>query len=99
MLDMGKPVRLSSVEIQFGPEAGADVRIEIGNTNARDPATVSALTTVAHANDVGGTHTFTAHGTAVGRYVLVWFTKLPPMPGGSGKYMAEIFNIVLRGSG
>jgi hypothetical protein len=98
MLDMGKPVQLSSVQIQFGPETGADVRIEIGNTDTRSAATVSALTTVAHANDAGGTHTFTVHSTATGRYVLIWFTKLPPMPGDSGRYMAEIFNIVLRGS-
>jgi hypothetical protein len=98
MLDMGKPVQLDGLQIQFGQTKGADVRIEIGNTNARDPATVGALTTVARAADVGGMHRFVVHSHATGQYVLIWFTKLPAMAGGSGKYMAEIYNIVLRGS-
>jgi hypothetical protein len=96
MLDMGKQVRLASVQIQFGPAAGADVRIEIGNTDVRDPATVRDLTTVATAADVGGARAFPVHSAATGRYVLIWFTRLPPS---DGHYMAEIFNIVLRGSG
>ena len=98
ILDMGKSVRLDSLQIQFGQITGADVRIEIGNASTRDPATVSSLTTVARASDVGGPHRFIVHSRAAGRYVLIWFTKLPAMPGGSGKYMAEIYNIVLRGS-
>lgn len=98
ILDMGKPVQLASLQIQFGQITGADVRIEIGNANTRDPATVSSLTTVARAADVGGLHRFVVHSHATGRYVLIWFTKLPAMPGSSAKYMAEIYNIVLRGS-
>ncbi len=96
MLDMGKPVRLASLQVQFGPAAGANVRIEIGNTDTRDPATVQDMTTVAKAADVGGLRTFPVHSAATGRYVLIWFTRLPPS---QGHYMAEIFNIVLRGSG
>ncbi len=98
MLDMGKPVHLDSIQIQFGQVKGADVRIEIGNTNVRSPATVATLTTVARAADVGGTRQFALHGNATGQYVLIWFTKLPAMPGSSGKYMAQIYNIVMRGS-
>ena len=96
MLDMGKPVRLASVQILFGAAPGADVRIEIGNTDVRAPSTVRDLTTVAKATDVGGLYSFPVTSAATGRYVLIWFTKLPP---NSGHYMAEIFNIVLRGSG
>jgi len=99
MLDMGKQVRLTSVRIQFGKIPGANVRIEIGNTNTRAPATVSGLTTIAKADGVGGLRTFTVHAAATGRYVLIWFTKLPPMAGSAGRYMAEIYNIVLQGSG
>jgi hypothetical protein len=99
MLDMGKSVRLTSVRIQFGQSAGASVRIEIGNTDNRAPATVGALTIVGRAADVSGTHTFAVHSSATGRYVLIWFTKLPPMHGSAKHYMAEIFNIVLQGSG
>ena len=99
ILDMGRPVHLASVQVTFGPVPGADVSIEVGNSNARDPATLHSFTTVAQASGVGGSYTFHAHGAATGRYVLIWFTKLPPRSAGSQKqFMAEIFNIVVRGS-
>jgi hypothetical protein len=98
ILDMGKPVRLDWLQIQFGRSQGADVQIDIGNSNTRAPATVKSMTTVASATDVGGTYRFTAHSSARGQYVLIWFTKLPAMPGSSSKYMAQIYNIVVHGT-
>jgi hypothetical protein len=51
-------------------------------------------------NVPGGTTTFTANSTATGRYVLIWFTRLPPEgTGQSGRFRAEIFSIALKGSG
>jgi putative peptide zinc metalloprotease protein len=97
ILDMGRPVRLSSVTITFGAAPGADVAIEVGNDNALAPATLPTFTTVASADGIGGTYTFTTSSPAAGRYVLIWFTKLPPA--GAGRFQAEIFNIVVRGSG
>ena len=99
ILDMGNPVRLTSIKVQFGPIPGANVRIEIGDSNAYAPATVRGMTTVAKASGVSGLRTFTVHSNATGRYVLIWFTKLPPMSGSGHNYMAEIFNVVLQGSG
>jgi putative peptide zinc metalloprotease protein len=96
ILDMGRPVRLRSVTVTFGPAPGANVAIEVGNHNTRAASTLSTFTTVAKAQDVGGTYTFTCTGAAQGRYVLIWFTKLPPA--GSGRFQALIFNIVVRGS-
>ena len=71
--------------------------IEIGNDNTLAASTLSTFTTVATADDVGGTHMFRTASSAAGRYVLIWFTKLPPL--GSDKFGAEIFNIVVRGVG
>jgi putative peptide zinc metalloprotease protein len=96
ILDMGRPVRLRSVTVTFGPVPGADVSIEVGDHNTRAAATLSTFTTVASAQDIGGTYTFTCTGQAQGRYVLIWFTKLPPAGGG---FQARIFNVVVRGSG
>ena len=96
ILDMGRRVRLRSVTVTFGAAPGADVTIEIGNDDTLAAATLSTFTTVATADDVGGTHTFTTHSTATGRYVLIWFTKLPPDV--HGGYAAQIYNIVIRGS-
>jgi putative peptide zinc metalloprotease protein len=97
ILDMGRPIRLRSVTVTFGPAPGADVSIEVGNHNTRATSTLSTFTTVARAQDIGGTYTFTCTGPARGRYVLIWFTKLPPA--GSGGFQARIFNIVVRGWG
>jgi len=96
ILDMGRRVRLSSVTVSLGAAQGADVAIEIGNYDTLAAATLSTFTTVATADDIGGTYTFTTHSRASGRYVLVWFTKLPP--DGHGEYAAHIYNIVIRGT-
>ena len=42
--------------------------------------------------------TFTGHGTASGRFILIWFTKLAPQSGQSGNFQADVFNVVVRGS-
>jgi putative peptide zinc metalloprotease protein len=96
ILDMGRRVRLRSVIVTFGAAPGADVAIEIGNDDTLAAATLSTFTTVATADDIGGTHTFPTHSAATGRYVLIWFTKLPPDV--RGGYAAQIYNIVIRGS-
>jgi hypothetical protein len=81
ILDMGRRVRLRSVTVTFGAAPGADVVIEIGNDDTLAAATLATFTTVAAADGIGGTHTFTTHSAATGRYVLIWFTKLPQPPG------------------
>jgi putative peptide zinc metalloprotease protein len=96
ILDMGRPVTVSSVTIRFGRARGADVSIEVGNHDKLAAATLSTFTTVAKADGVGGTRTLTAARAVRGRYVLIWFTKLPPA--GSGRFAAKIFNVIIRGS-
>jgi len=99
ILDMGRQVRLSSVRVTFGSIPGADVQIKLGNNNTRAPSTLSSFKTVASATNVAGTHTFAVHSSASGRYVLIWFTKLPPQsPGSSNRFEAKIYNVVVRGS-
>lgn len=98
LLDMGKQVSLSSVQVTFGPTAGANVAIEVGNNNAISPAGLASFTKVAKRKHLdGGTQTFQASSTAKGRYVLIWFTKLPP--NNAGQFQAFVYNVVVRGSG
>jgi hypothetical protein len=101
ILDMGKPVKLATVGVTFGPTAGADVQIMVGNSNSLSPGALSSFTTVARAYDIpGNNYVFHATSAATGRYVLIWFTRLPPQPHGTKhNFEAEIFNIVVRGSG
>jgi hypothetical protein len=77
---------VNEVQVTFGPVPGADVQIKVGNSDPRSATAVSAMTTVARADDVGGTHAFAVRGRASGRYVLIWFTRLPPEAGAPGKY-------------
>src|SRR5579875_775737 len=107
LLDMGRPVRLSQVTIQFGPVCCAHVHIGIGGASAAaalngpgaEVASPQGFTTVASTTHAAGTDTFHVSSTARGQYVLVWFTSLPPLQGSPGKYEAQIYNIVLRGPG
>jgi hypothetical protein len=75
------------------------VAIKVGNDRTIAPATLSTFTTVANQTSLaGGTQTFQTSSSAKGRYVLIWFTKLPPLPGG-GKYQAFVYNVAVRGTG
>jgi hypothetical protein len=95
ILDMGRAVRLRSVTVIFGPAPGADVAIMVGNDDTLAASTLPTFTTVAAADGIGGKHSFRITRSARGRYVLIWFTKLPPV--GPGKFQAQIFTIVVRG--
>jgi hypothetical protein len=98
LLDMGRRVRVSSVTVTLGPVPGADLRVEAGNSDTRAPATLRGFTTVARQRNAAGTVTFSARAAAAARFVLLWFTRLPPQtPGSTGLFQAEIFNVVVRG--
>ncbi|MGP8001159.1 MAG: protein kinase family protein [Streptosporangiaceae bacterium] len=100
LIDMGKPVRLRSIQLTFGPEAGANVDIEVGSNASISPQGLASFTKVAKEKNVGsGTQTFRTSASASGRYVLIWFTKLPPLAGSNGQFEAFIYNVVLHGSG
>jgi hypothetical protein len=109
VIDMGRPVTLSSVTVTFGSIAGTDVQIRIGTPSGQLPPSsttsqadmdfANAMTTVAQQTDVSNTVTFPVHSTAKGQYVLIWFTKLAPMQANSHqKYQADIFNVVVKGT-
>jgi serine/threonine protein kinase len=101
LIDMGKPVTLSSATVTFGKIPGADVRVEVGNSNVVSPGNLGKFVTVASRSDVSGSCTFPADAKTAGRYVLIWFTKLPPTTGtydGHPVYQADVYGVTLRGS-
>jgi hypothetical protein len=95
ILDMGRPVKLSSITVQFAAPAGADVQIKMGNSNTRSTANLQSMQTVATGTDVGGTVNFRATTPGTGQYIVIWFTKLPPATGG---FAAQILSIIVRGA-
>ena len=90
LLDMGHPVTLTAAQIALGAARGASLQLRVGAAPA-----LAHLDAVAHAAGTGGVVRFRLASPARGRYVLIWFTKLPPDP--SGTFRAEVWNVRLEG--
>ena len=90
VVDMGRPVTVTAARVTLGPAAGARFQIRIG-----DQPNLAAMAPVAGSAGPGGVIRMTLARPATGRYVMVWFTKLPPDP--AGTYKAEIYGISVKG--
>jgi hypothetical protein len=97
ILDMGRPVRLSQLTVQFGTSCCTHVLIEVGNSNTSSTAALSTFTPVQSSSAAQGSTTFNVTKQATGRYVLIWITDLPPLDGSPGRYETMIYNITARG--
>jgi serine/threonine protein kinase len=98
LIDMGKAIRYSSVTITFDSRPGADVKLLTGNSPARSKQNLLSMKPLAAKSNAVGTVTFTITSPATGRYLAIWFTRLPPQPGAVGKYEARIYNVIVRGT-
>jgi hypothetical protein len=97
ILDLGRPVRVGSITVTFGSVPGANVQIKMGASDTRSAANLASMTTVASMSDVSGSTTFTVRHPVTDQYLVIWFTKLPPMQGGN-RYMAQIFGVAIHGA-
>lgn len=92
LIDMGRPVTISSVDLDLGSASGADLELLAGNAPDQ-----SAMTVRATATDVGGTVSLSLRKAKRARYLLVWFTLLPP--DSQGTYQATVYNVAINGTG
>jgi hypothetical protein len=90
LLDMGETVTVGRLRLVLGAAAGADVQVRVGNTSA-----LAELPVAASASDVGGTVQLPVTTPAAGRYVLIWFTQLPP--DSPGKYQVSVASVAVYG--
>jgi cytoskeletal protein RodZ len=90
LLDMGKSVTVTSVEITLGSTPGADLQLRTGNVPA-----LADLRPVATATNAGGVLHLQLTAQAQGQYLLIWFTKLPP--DSSGTFEAFVSGVSLKG--
>jgi hypothetical protein len=97
LLEMPGADTYRSVTVNFGSIPGADVSILVGSSPARSAANLASMTKVAGGNDVSGQVTFRITKSVTGRYLIIWFTKLPPKPGSGHWYMGQVDNVVVRG--
>ncbi len=98
VLDMGKQVKVHQLQVLFGSNVGANVQIKVSDSPV-SPKAAEGVPTVAQATNVGNLQTFTLRHPATGRYIVIWFTKLPPKAGSANQYQAEVYNVVVRGTG
>lgn len=89
LLDMGRPVTITSAQIALGTIPGANLTLRIGDAPA-----LASLRPTAHARGAAGLVRLTTAPTR-GRYVLVWFTRLPPDH--AGTFQVLVHDITLRG--
>jgi cytoskeletal protein RodZ len=86
LLDLGKSEMATGVTIQLGGTSGADLQVQAGDSPTH-------LTTVAGADDAGGTVHLSLGAPTSTRYVLLWFTQLPPV--GNGTYQADVSGVTV----
>jgi cytoskeletal protein RodZ len=91
LVDMGRPVAVASVVVTLGSTPGADLELRAGSTTV--PAD---LLRVASASNAGGVTLLSPATPVRARYVLIWFTSLPP--DAAGTYQANIYNVRVTGT-
>jgi hypothetical protein len=91
LLDMGRSVTVTSARIQLGPAAGGAIELRAGNS-----ASLRHLHVVSRASNSGGWLTIPVTSPVSARYVLIWFTALPP--DSTGTYQATIYRVSLLGT-
>ena len=90
LLDMGQAVTVTSVRLSLVGAAGADLELRAGRSPVLD-----SLRTVASRAGAGGTVRLQLATPVHARYLLIWFTSLPPDP--SGTYQVSVYDITVRG--
>ncbi len=91
VVDMGHSVTITSVRVLLGSIPGANVQLRIGDSTQA----LGDMGVAARARDAGGQISLRAAAAYHGRYVLIWFTKLPP---DGGVFQADIYEVAVHGS-
>lgn len=89
LLTLGEAARVRDVRLVLGTAPGAGIQVRAGNSPTPD------LPVVASAPEVHGTVLVEITKPVTGRYVLIWFTRLPP--DGHGHYQASVYDVDVDG--
>jgi hypothetical protein len=90
LVDMGRPVTITAARITLGSAHGARLQVRVGTA-----AALADLRPVAHAANAGGVVRIRLLMPAHGRYVLIWFTRLPRDP--AGTFQVFVYGLRLKG--
>jgi hypothetical protein len=91
LLDMGKKVTITGCRITLGRTAGANFQVRVGTA----ASSLADLRPAARVTDAGGKIHVRFSSPVRGRYVLIWFTRLPPRA--SGTFQVSVYDVKLEG--
>ncbi|WP_283139518.1 protein kinase family protein [Rhizohabitans arisaemae] len=89
LVDLGRQVSLSSVTATLGKAPGSSVELKVGNSPDLD-----SMSTVAKVSGASGETTLTPEKATTGRYLVLWFTKVPFE---NHKYRGTVYEITVKG--
>ena len=81
---------ITSVRIDLTGYRGVNLQLKVGD--GTDPADFKVVAT---ADNAGSTVRLTLRHPASARYLLIWFTKLPP--NGAGQYQESVYHVLVNG--
>jgi transcriptional regulator with XRE-family HTH domain len=90
LITMDHTYTIVTVRIDLGQYRGANLQLRAGH----EPV-FGDMRVVATASDAGGTLRLTLRTPVSARYLLIWFTRLPPI--GTGRYQASVYGVVVDG--
>jgi cytoskeletal protein RodZ len=90
LLHLSHRATITSVRIDLTHYQGVNLQLKVGDgTDPQD------FTVVAAADNTGGTVRLTLRHPASARYLLIWFTRLPP--NGVGQYQESVYHVLING--
>ncbi len=92
VLDMGKRVNVSRVTARLGGQPGGSIELRVSNTKQ-----LASFHPVDSAKTASAKVTLHAKGKERARYLLLWFTKLPPKKS-DDRFKGHIAEVVVRGT-
>jgi hypothetical protein len=90
LLRLAHPATITSVRIDLTGYQGASLQLKVADGTAPQDFKVAAA-----AGNTGGTVRLTLRHPASARYLLIWFTQLPP--NGAGQYQESIYHVLVNG--
>jgi hypothetical protein len=90
LLALGHSDTVTSIRVDLSQYGGATLQVRAGNGTA-----LADLPVAATADNAGGVLHLTLRHPVTARYLLLWFTVLPP--DGAGHYQESVSHVVVSG--
>ena len=90
LLTLGHSATITSVRIDLTGYRGVNLQLKVGDGTSPQDFSVAAT-----ADNAGGTVRLTLRQPTSARYLLIWFTQLPP--NGAGEYQESIYHVLVNG--